>query len=191
MLRLFVNQVLEWKKSSSVLDIYRTLNQIAMHSASKDAHTTREQFKQEAGSQEGHHDQSMGRHTHGRVHGRHCEDHKMWLFFLKNMTRFTLTANSLRLADLVDKRISLANAFSLLLIQAMFSSVQSGEYLEGKFVSRIKFPGWLDEIQRRSSWPLPAYPYIWFASIRTPRLRIVLHAVHSGAFKAEGDDWRA
>ncbi|KAJ6628243.1 Replication factor C subunit 1 [Pseudolycoriella hygida] len=54
-----------------------------------------------------------------------------------------LAANSLSLGDLVENRIRSKNAWSMLPLQAMYSSVLPGEYMAGSFIGQINFPGWL------------------------------------------------
>lgn len=64
------------------------------------------------------------------------------------MKRVAMTANSLSLGDLVEKKIRSSQAWSLLPTQAMFSSVLPGEYMEGSFTSAVNFPGWLGKNSR-------------------------------------------
>lgn len=59
------------------------------------------------------------------------------------MDQVALTADSLSLGDLVDKRIRSQMAWSMLPIQAMYSSVLPGEYMEGRITAQINFPAWL------------------------------------------------
>ncbi|XP_058058148.1 replication factor C subunit 1 [Anopheles bellator] len=59
------------------------------------------------------------------------------------LERIAMTADSLSRGDTVDRRIRSNMAWSLLPVQAMFSSVMPGEYMEGHFTSQINFPGWL------------------------------------------------
>lgn len=59
-----------------------------------------------------------------------------------------LTADSLSLGDLVESRIRSKNAWSMLPVQAMFSSVMPGEYMKGRFTSQINFPGWLGKYSK-------------------------------------------
>lgn len=69
------------------------------------------------------------------------------------MQQVALAADSLSLGDLVDKRIRSQMAWSMLPIQAMYSSVLPGEYMEGRITSQINFPGWLgknSKTQKRS-----------------------------------------
>jgi replication factor C subunit 1 len=66
------------------------------------------------------------------------------------MSRVALTADSLSLGDLVDKKIRSNMAWSLLPTQAIFSSVLPGEYMEGQFVGQINFPGWLGKNSKAS-----------------------------------------
>ncbi|XP_050084985.1 replication factor C subunit 1 [Anopheles aquasalis] len=59
------------------------------------------------------------------------------------LERIALTADSLSRGDMVDRRIRSSMAWSLLPVQAMFSSVMPGEFMEGHFTGQINFPGWL------------------------------------------------
>lgn len=69
------------------------------------------------------------------------------------MEQVALTADSLSLGDLVENRIRSRMAWSMLPVQAMFSSVLPGEYMSGQITSQINFPGWLgknSKTQKRS-----------------------------------------
>jgi replication factor C subunit 1 len=44
---------------------------------------------------------------------------------------------------MVERRIRSQMSWSLLPVQAVFSSLLPGEYMEGSFTSQIDFPGWL------------------------------------------------
>uniref|UniRef100_A0A182QRJ2 Replication factor C subunit 1 n=1 Tax=Anopheles farauti TaxID=69004 RepID=A0A182QRJ2_9DIPT len=59
------------------------------------------------------------------------------------LDRIALTADSLSRGDMVDRRIRSSMAWSLLPVQAMYSSVMPGEFMEGHFTGQINFPGWL------------------------------------------------
>lgn len=61
-----------------------------------------------------------------------------------------MTADSLSLGDLVENRIRSKNAWSMLPIQAMYSSVLPGEYMVGHFNGQINFPGWLGKYSKTS-----------------------------------------
>lgn len=52
------------------------------------------------------------------------------------------------LGDLVDRRIRSNMAWSMLPLQAMYSSVMPGEYMAGNFCGQINFPGWLGKNSR-------------------------------------------
>ncbi|XP_022906012.2 replication factor C subunit 1 [Onthophagus taurus] len=73
----------------------------------------------------------------------HCPKGK----FLEN---FAKTADSISMGDIIDKKIRSGNNWSLLSIQAIFSSVLPGHYLEGHFGGQINFPGWLGKNSARS-----------------------------------------
>uniref|UniRef100_A0A182VVU8 Replication factor C subunit 1 n=1 Tax=Anopheles minimus TaxID=112268 RepID=A0A182VVU8_9DIPT len=59
------------------------------------------------------------------------------------LDRIALTADSLSRGDMVERRIRSNMAWTLLPVQAMFSSVMPGEFMEGHFAGQINFPGWL------------------------------------------------
>lgn len=63
------------------------------------------------------------------------------------------TADSLSLGDLVESRIRGRMAWSMLPVQAVYSSLLPGEYMSGQITSQINFPGWLgknSKTQKRS-----------------------------------------
>ena len=64
------------------------------------------------------------------------------------LERIAMTADSLSLGDLVEKKIRSSQAWSLLPIQAIFSSVLPGEYMKGSLSSASNFPGWLGKTSR-------------------------------------------
>lgn len=64
------------------------------------------------------------------------------------LKRVALTADSLSLGDMVERKIRSNNAWSLLPTQAVFSSVLPGEYMEGSLTSAVNFPGWLGKTSR-------------------------------------------
>lgn len=69
------------------------------------------------------------------------------------MQQVALAADSISLGDLVENRIRSRMAWSMLPVQAMFSSVLPGHYMEGHITSQINFPGWLgknSKTQKRS-----------------------------------------
>lgn len=80
------------------------------------------------------------------------------MFFLNLIRSQTIekvaqAADSLSLGDLVENRIRSRMAWSMLPVQAMFSSVLPGEYMSGHITSQINFPGWLgkySKTQKRS-----------------------------------------
>uniref|UniRef100_A0A182RVQ9 Replication factor C subunit 1 n=1 Tax=Anopheles funestus TaxID=62324 RepID=A0A182RVQ9_ANOFN len=59
------------------------------------------------------------------------------------LDRIAMTADSLSRGDMVERRIRSNMAWTLLPVQAMFSSVMPGEFMEGNFTGQINFPGWL------------------------------------------------
>lgn len=64
------------------------------------------------------------------------------------MKQVALTADSLTLGDMVENRIRSRMAWSMLPVQAMYSSVLPGEYMSGKITSQINFPGWLGKYSK-------------------------------------------
>lgn len=61
-----------------------------------------------------------------------------------------LAADSLSRGDLVESRIRSKMAWSMLPVQAMFSSVLPGEYMSGHIGGQINFPGWLGKHSKSS-----------------------------------------
>ncbi|XP_053680616.1 replication factor C subunit 1 [Anopheles nili] len=59
------------------------------------------------------------------------------------LDRIAMTADSLSRGDMVERKIRSNMAWSLLPIQAMYSSVMPGEFMEGHIAGQINFPGWL------------------------------------------------
>lgn len=66
----------------------------------------------------------------------------------QTIEKVALTADSLSLGDLVESRIRSKMAWSLLPVQAMYSSVLPGEYMSGHITGQINFPGWLGKYSR-------------------------------------------
>ncbi|XP_031626395.1 replication factor C subunit 1 isoform X2 [Contarinia nasturtii] len=66
----------------------------------------------------------------------------------KTMEQVALTADSLSLGDLVENRIRSRQNWSILPVQAMYSSVLPGEYMSGQITAQINFPGWLGKYSR-------------------------------------------
>lgn len=64
------------------------------------------------------------------------------------MNRVALAADSLSLGDLVESRIRGRMAWSMLPVQAMYSSVLPGEYMSGQLTAQVNFPGWLGKNSR-------------------------------------------
>lgn len=62
--------------------------------------------------------------------------------------QIALTADSLSRGDLVDQRIRSKMAWSMLPLQAMYSSFLPGEYMKGRFTGQINFPGWLGKYSK-------------------------------------------
>ncbi|XP_050684593.1 replication factor C subunit 1 [Leptidea sinapis] len=66
------------------------------------------------------------------------------------LDRMSRAADSISQGDLVDKRIRSQQAWSLLPLQAMYSSVIPGSVLSGHVAAQIQFPGWLGRNSRAS-----------------------------------------
>ncbi|CAK1548725.1 unnamed protein product [Leptosia nina] len=71
----------------------------------------------------------------------HCPKHDI-------LNRVSAAADSISLGDLVDSRIRSNQAWSLLPLQAMYSSVIPGQMLSGHIGGQIQFPGWLGKNSR-------------------------------------------
>ncbi|XP_038209178.1 replication factor C subunit 1 [Zerene cesonia] len=71
----------------------------------------------------------------------HCPKHEV-------LDRLSKAADSLSIGDLVDARIRGNQAWSLLPIQAMYSSVIPGQVMCGHVSGQIQFPGWLGKNSR-------------------------------------------
>ncbi|XP_068084538.1 replication factor C subunit 1 isoform X2 [Anabrus simplex] len=69
---------------------------------------------------------------------------------LKTLDLVAKAADSISMGDVVDRAIRNNNAWSLLPVQAMFSSVLPGDYMEGYLRSQINFPSWLGKNSRRN-----------------------------------------
>lgn len=150
-------------------DVRQTLNHLAMYSASKESKMSVEDFKKDAKTAEkdvkiGPWDVirkvfSVDEHKNMTINDKSSlffHDYSMAPLFVQenylsvkpsapksqHMKLFAATADSLSRGDMVDKRIRSNMAWSLLPVQAMYSSVLPGEYLEGH-CGQINFPGWL------------------------------------------------
>ncbi|KPI93596.1 Replication factor C subunit 1 [Papilio xuthus] len=66
----------------------------------------------------------------------------------KILDRLSMAADSISLGDLVDARIRGSQAWNLLPIQAMYSSVIPGQAMAGHVAGQIQFPGWLGKNSR-------------------------------------------
>ncbi|XP_022113761.2 replication factor C subunit 1 [Pieris rapae] len=71
----------------------------------------------------------------------HCPKHEV-------LDRMSKAVDSLSLGDLVDSRIRSNQAWSLLPLQAMYSSVIPGQQLSGHVGGQIQFPSWLGKNSR-------------------------------------------
>ncbi|CAH0722946.1 unnamed protein product, partial [Brenthis ino] len=73
----------------------------------------------------------------------HCPKHEV-------LDRMSRAADSISLGDMVDARIRGGQAWSLLPLQAMYSSVIPGHVLEGHLAAQIQFPSWLGKNSRKN-----------------------------------------
>ncbi|XP_041974290.1 replication factor C subunit 1 [Aricia agestis] len=64
------------------------------------------------------------------------------------LDRISRAADSISLGDIVDARIRSGQAWSLLPVQAMYSSVIPGHHCSGRMCGQIQFPGWLGRNSR-------------------------------------------
>uniref|UniRef100_A0A1Q3EZW3 Replication factor C subunit 1 n=1 Tax=Culex tarsalis TaxID=7177 RepID=A0A1Q3EZW3_CULTA len=161
-------------------DVRQTLNHLALHSTGKAlgaANLTAAQAKQEA--QTARKDVKMGPwdvirkvfsaedHRTMSIHDKSdlfFHDYSLAPLFVQenylkvtpkvpkaqHLDQIALAADSLSRGDLIDRRIRSNMAWSLLPMQAMFSSVLPGEYMEGNFTGQINFPGWLGKNSKAS-----------------------------------------
>lgn len=66
------------------------------------------------------------------------------------MAKVAKAASSLSRGDLIERRIRSNNNWSVLPVQAMFSSVIPGEFMSGHVTGQINFPGWLGKNSKRT-----------------------------------------
>ncbi|XP_046686070.1 replication factor C subunit 1 [Homalodisca vitripennis] len=69
---------------------------------------------------------------------------------IKKIELFASAARSLSFGDLVEKNIRSHNAWSLLPVQAIFSSLVPGQVLEGHIGAQINFPAWFGKNSRQT-----------------------------------------
>lgn len=62
------------------------------------------------------------------------------------------TADSISMGDIIEKTIRTTNSWNMLPVQAMFSSVIPGEYMEGYLRNQINFPSWLGKNSRANKF---------------------------------------
>ncbi|GFG38063.1 hypothetical protein Cfor_02338 [Coptotermes formosanus] len=62
------------------------------------------------------------------------------------------TAESISSGDIVEKTIRSKNSWNLLPLQAMFSSVLPGDFMEGHLTCQINFPAWLGKNSHRNKF---------------------------------------
>nr|XP_026484731.1 replication factor C subunit 1 [Vanessa tameamea] len=73
----------------------------------------------------------------------HCPKHEV-------LERISKAADSISIGDMVEAKIRGQQAWSLLPLQAMYSSVIPGSVLEGNLSSQIQFPSWLGKNSRKN-----------------------------------------
>lgn len=81
-----------------------------------------------------------------------CVPHSAQSNRRKTLEQLSKTAASIADGDLCEKAIRSRNAWSLLPVQAMYSSVLPGEYMSGHLSSQIEFPKWLGNNSRRNKF---------------------------------------
>ncbi|XP_055546783.1 replication factor C subunit 1 [Wyeomyia smithii] len=153
-------------------DVRQTLNHLALYSAGKASGISLSVDKAKQGAESARKDVKMGpwdvirkvfsaeEHKSMSIHDKSdlfFHDYSLAPLFVQenylkvtpkvpksqHMDQIALTADSLSRGDMVDRRIRSNMAWSLLPLQAMYSSVLPGEYMEGFFSGQINFPGWL------------------------------------------------
>nr|CAD7577833.1 unnamed protein product [Timema californicum] len=67
---------------------------------------------------------------------------------LKTLECVANASESMTIGDTVERAIRSNNAWNLLPVQALYSSVLPGEYMEGHLTSQINFPAWLGKNSR-------------------------------------------
>ncbi|XP_068241805.1 replication factor C subunit 1 [Palaemon carinicauda] len=70
----------------------------------------------------------------------------------KTLEQLAKTSASIADGDLCERAVRSRNAWSLLPVQAMYSSVLPGEYMSGHLSSQIEFPRWLGNNSRRNKF---------------------------------------
>ncbi|XP_064079076.1 replication factor C subunit 1-like [Macrobrachium nipponense] len=81
-----------------------------------------------------------------------CVPHSAQSNRRKTLEQLSKTAASIADGDLCEKAIRSRNAWSLLPVQAMYSSVLPGDYMSGHLSSQIEFPKWLGNNSRRNKF---------------------------------------
>lgn len=71
---------------------------------------------------------------------------------VKTLELISATADSISYGDTIEKAIRSRGSWSLLPMQAMFSSVFPGDYLQGYIKSQINFPSWLGKNSRANKF---------------------------------------
>ncbi|KRT81463.1 AAA protein [Oryctes borbonicus] len=70
----------------------------------------------------------------------------------ETLQRVSWTADSISKSDLVDKKMRSSNNWSLLEVQAIYSSVLPGQYMEGNVRGQINFPTWLGKNSKKGKF---------------------------------------
>ncbi|XP_049763833.1 replication factor C subunit 1 [Schistocerca cancellata] len=70
----------------------------------------------------------------------------------KTLELISATADSISYGDTIEKAIRSRGSWSLLPMQAMFSSVFPGDYMQGYIKSQINFPSWLGKNSRSNKF---------------------------------------
>ena len=76
------------------------------------------------------------------------------MLFCRNdlLDRVAKTADSISMADTIERKIRNSNNWSLLEVQAMYASVLPGQYMEGHMGGQINFPVWLGNNSKRNKF---------------------------------------
>lgn len=83
------------------------------------------------------------------LHGVHNIKYYFRRLFLQ---RAAYTADSISKSDIVDKKMRSCNNWSLLEVQAIYSSVLPGHYMEGYIKGQINFPSWLGKNSKKNKF---------------------------------------
>lgn len=69
---------------------------------------------------------------------------------MEKLRKIAASANAISFGDKIDSLIRGSNNWSLLELQAVYSSVLPGHYMQGGFTKQIAFPRWLGSNSKRN-----------------------------------------